>query len=77
METLAKMRINENSGAWFVLIDVDRSLQLERGLFLSREINVIQQELIDDPNALFALVDKIDGQVLADIRLDFSEAHHG
>ncbi|MCY4237837.1 MAG: hypothetical protein OXC93_05745 [Rhodospirillaceae bacterium] len=71
------MRINENSGAWFVLIDVDRSLQLERGLFLSREINVIQQELIDDPNALFALVDKIDGQVLADIRLDFSEAHHG
>ncbi|MCY4190079.1 MAG: hypothetical protein OXC54_06070 [Rhodospirillaceae bacterium] len=71
------MRINENSGAWFVLIDVDRSLQLERGLFLSREINVIQQELIDDPNALFALVDKIDGQVLADIGLDFSEAHHG
>ncbi len=77
VETLAKMRINENSGAWFVLIDVDRSLQLERGLFLSREINVIQQELIDNPDELFALVDKIDGQVLADLGLDFSEAHHG
>jgi len=77
VETLAKMRINENFGAWSVLIDVDRSLQLKKGLFLSRELNVIQQELIDNPNELFALVDKIDGKVFTDLGLDFSEAHHG
>ena len=77
VETLAKMRINENSGAWSVLIDLDRSLRLERGLFLSRELNVIQQELIDNPNKLFALVDEIDGKVFTDLGLEFPEPHHG